>query len=319
MPVHPQAQAHLDRLAATRFADMHTLAPAQIREGMRRMLGALPPPQPIAHVEDRTLATDAGPLKARIYHPAPQERRPVLVFFHGGGFVLGDLDTHDGLARALAAASGAVVVSVDYPLAPEHKYPAAPNAAYEATAWVARHAAALGGDGARLAVAGDSAGGNLAAVACQQLRGSGIALRHQLLLYPYLDCSDAAAASASYRECAQGYFLGAAELDWYRAQYLTNPADATDVRASPLHQRELHGLPPATIITAEYDPLRDQGEAYGEALQRAGGSATVRRWPGQFHGFISMQGMIDAASDALDAAAASLRQAFGSASRKEAA
>ena len=241
-----------------------------------------------------------------------------MVYFHGGGFVLCGLDSHDNICRSLARRSGALVLSVDYRLAPEARFPAAAEDAVAAVRWAAAHAAQLGADPARIAVAGDSAGGNLAAVACQQLRGSAIALRHQLLLYPYLDCTDAATGSASYRECATGYFLSAAELDWYRAQYLANRADAEDVRASPLRQRDLHGLPPATIITAEYDPLRDQGEAYGEALQRAGHSATVRRWPGQFHGFISMQGVIDAASDALDAAAAALRHAFGS-SRQEAA
>ncbi|UIF89901.1 alpha/beta hydrolase [Cupriavidus sp. UYPR2.512] len=313
MPLDPQARAVLEAMAAMPSPDFSTLRAADYRAALAAM-PAFAPGDTIATQQDLTIDGAAGPLRARLYcpnqRPEGSTALPLVVYFHGGGFVLCGLDSHDNICRGLARRSGALVLSVDYRLAPEARFPAAADDAVAAVRWAAAHAAQLGADPARLAVAGDSAGGNLAAVACQQLRGSGIALRHQLLLYPYLDCSDAAAASASYRECAQGYFLSAAELDWYRAQYLANPADAADVRASPLHQRELHGLPPATIITAEYDPLRDQGEAYGEALQRAGGSATVRRWPGQFHGFISMQGMIDAASHALDTAAASLRQAF---------
>ncbi|RDK06341.1 alpha/beta hydrolase [Cupriavidus lacunae] len=318
MPLDPQARAVLEAMAAMPSPDFSTLRAADYRAALAAM-PAFAPGDTIAAQQDLTIDGAAGPLKARLYRPDAGTDLPLVVYFHGGGFVLCGLDSHDNICRGLARRSGALVLSVDYRLAPEARFPAAADDAVAAVRWAAAHAAQLGADPARLAVAGDSAGGNLAAVACQQLRGSGIALRHQLLLYPYLDCSDAAAASASYRECAQGYFLSAAELDWYRAQYLPNAADATDVRASPLRQRNLHGLPPATIITAEFDPLRDQGEAYGEALQRAGGSATVRRWPGQFHGFISMQGMIDAASQALDAAAASLRQAFGGNGRQEAA
>ncbi|QRQ84092.1 alpha/beta hydrolase [Cupriavidus oxalaticus] len=317
MPLDPQARAMLDAMAAMPSPDFSTLRAADYRAALAAMPG-FAPGDTIAAQHDLTLDGAAGPLRARLYRPDDSAALPLVVYFHGGGFVLCGLDSHDNICRSLARRSGALVLSVDYRLAPEARFPAAAEDAVAAVRWAAAHAAQLGADPARIAVAGDSAGGNLAAVACQQLRGSGIALRHQLLLYPYLDCTDAATGSASYRECATGYFLSAAELDWYRAQYLANRADAEDVRASPLRQRDLHGLPPATIITAEYDPLRDQGEGYGEALQRAGHSATVRRWPGQFHGFISMQGVIDAASDALDAAAAALRHAFGS-SRQEAA
>ncbi|WP_354683556.1 alpha/beta hydrolase [Cupriavidus necator] len=309
MPLDPQARAVLEAMAAMPSPDFSTLRAADYRAALAAM-PAFAPGDTIAAQHDLTIEGAAGPLRARLYRPDDSAALPLVVYFHGGGFVVCGLDSHDNICRGLARRSGALVLSVDYRLAPEARFPAAAGDAVAAVRWAAAQAARLGADPARIAVAGDSAGGNLAAVACQQLRGSGIALRHQLLLYPYLDCTDAATASASYRECAAGYFLSAAELDWYRAQYLANTADAADVRASPLHQRDLHGLPPATIITAEFDPLRDQGEAYGEALQRAGGSATVHRWPGQFHGFVSMQGMIDAASHALDAAAASLRQAF---------
>ncbi|MCY1345491.1 Acetyl esterase [compost metagenome] len=317
MPLDPQARAMLDAMAAMPSPDFSTLRAADYRAALAAMPG-FAPGDAIAAQQDLTLDGAAGPLQARLYRPDDSAALPLVIYFHGGGFVLCGLDSHDNICRSLARRSGALVLSVDYRLAPEARFPAAADDAVAAVRWAAAHAVQLGADPSRIAVAGDSAGGNLAAVACQQLRGSGIALRHQLLLYPYLDCTDAAAGSASYRECATGYFLSAAELDWYRAQYLANPADAADVRASPLRQRDLHRLPSTTIITAGFDPLRDQGEAYGEALQRAGNSATVRRWPGQFHGFISMQGAIDAASDALDAAAAALRHAFGS-SRQEAA
>lgn len=312
MPLDPQARAMLDAMAAMPSPDFSTLRAADYRAALAAM-PAFAPGDAVAAQHDLTIEGPAGPLRARLYRPQADADAalPLVIYFHGGGFVLCGLDSHDNICRSLARRSGALVLSVDYRLAPEARFPAAAEDAVAAVRWAAAHAAQLGADASRIAVAGDSAGGNLAAVACQQLRGSGIALCHQLLLYPYLDCSDGAAASASYRECATGYFLSAAELDWYRAQYLAHPADAADVRASPLHQRDLHGLPPATVFTAEFDPLRDQGEAYGEALQRAGNSATVRRWPGQFHGFISMQGAIDAASHALDAGAAALRQAFG--------
>ncbi len=321
MPLDPQARAMLDAMAAMPRPDFTTLRAADYRAALAAMPG-FACGDAIAAQQDLTIEGADGPLPARLYRPDDSAALPLVVYFHGGGFVVCGLDSHDNICRSLARRSGALVLSVDYRLAPEARFPAAAQDAVAAVRWAAAHAAQLGADPARIAVAGDSAGGNLAAVACQQLRGSAIALRHQLLLYPYLDCTDAATGSASYRACSEGYFLSAAELDWYRTQYLAHRADAADVRASPLHQRDLHGLPPATLITAEFDPLRDQGEAYGEALQCAGGKATVRRWPGQFHGFMSMQGVIDAASDALDAAAAALRQAWGDntgASRQEAA
>ncbi|WP_455288664.1 alpha/beta hydrolase fold domain-containing protein [Cupriavidus necator] len=322
MPLDPQAQAVLRAMAAMPAPDFTTLRPADYRAALAAM-PVFAPGDAIAAQRDLTIDGAAGPLKARLYRPEDgPERLPLVVYFHGGGFVVCGLDSHDNICRSLARRAGALVLSVDYRLAPEAPFPAAADDAVAALRWAAAHAAALGADPGNLAVAGDSAGGNLAAVACQQLRGSAITLRHQLLLYPYLDCTAAATGAASYQACGEGYFLGAAELAWYRAQYLPDPADAADVRASPLCQRDLRGLPPATILTAEYDPLRDQGEAYGASLARAEVSATICRWPGQFHGFISMQGMIDAAGEALDMAAAALRRAFAAgsaAARQEAA
>ena len=170
MPLHPQVKEHLDRLGAMNFADLHAFTPDQVRQGMRAMLDSLPEPQPVARVADRIADTTAGNIAIRVYHPRPEERLSAVVFFPGGGFVLGGLETHDGLARALANRSESVVVAVDYPLAPEHKYPAAPNAAFATTAWVAENGKALGADADRVAVAGDSAGGNLAAVVALMAR-----------------------------------------------------------------------------------------------------------------------------------------------------
>lgn len=321
MPLDPQARAVLDAMAAMPRPDFATLRAPDYRAALAAM-PRFAPGDAVASQTDLAVDGAEGPLPARLYRPDDGAGLPLVVYFHGGGFVVCGLDSHDNVCRSLARRAGALVLSVDYRLAPEARFPAAAEDAVAAVRWAAAHAAELGADPDRIAVAGDSAGGNLAAVVCQQLRGRGIALAHQLLLYPYLDCTDGAPAAASYQACGEGYFLGAAELDWYRAQYLAHPSDAADVRASPLLQRDLHGLhglPPATILTAEYDPLRDQGEAYGEALARAGVKAAVHRWPGQFHGFISMQGMLDAADGALDAAAAALRAAFATAGTQEAA
>lgn len=308
MPLHPQVEAHLSRLAATRFAEMHTLTPEQIRQGMRRMIAALPQPKEVASVTNRQAPLPSGAISLRVYHPEPRERRPVIVFFHGGGFVLGDLDTHDGLARSLALASGSVVVSVDYPLAPEHKFPAAVDAAFEATAWVAEHAAELGADGSRLAVAGDSAGGNLAAVVALKAREAGtprIAL--QLLIYPDLDFRR---TNESIRAFAGHYGNISREMQgWFMDHYLAHEAQKLEPHVSPLLAPDLHGLPAAHIITAEFDALRDEGEAYAERLRDAGVPVTVKRYDGMIHEF--MRWPFDASEAALLEAAASCRAVLG--------
>ncbi|MFC6063562.1 alpha/beta hydrolase [Streptomyces ochraceiscleroticus] len=293
----------------------------------RRILAAQPAraavPVPVARVEDRRVPGPAGApeVPVRLYWPreGADGGLPVVVFCHGGGFVICDLDSHDGICRDLANATGALVVSVDYRRAPEHRFPAAAEDAYAVLCWAAAHAAEEGGDPARVAVAGDSAGGNLAAVLPLMARDQGGPMPvFQLLIYPMLD---PARNTPSYRQNARGYFVTADHLRWYWEQYLGADGDGngdgdvhpcTDVHpyASPLAAADLSGLPPAHILTAEYDPLRDEGEAYGRRLREAGVAVDVRRYDGVFHGFFGMPGQLPAAAEANEAAHAALRTAL---------
>lgn len=301
----PQVRALLDSMAQMPQLDFDTLSP----EVYRAMLAQMPPFAPgdaMAHERALTMPGAAGPLPAHLYVPHGDGPWPLTVFFHGGGFVTCGIETHHNLCRSLAQRAGTIVLSVAYRLAPEAPFPAAADDACAAVRWAASHAEELGARSGALAVAGDSAGANLAAVAAQQLRGK-VALCHQLLLYPYLDCAD---ESGSVQTFAQGNFLTLDMLRWYSRHYLSDAQHASDVRASPLRNPDLAGVAPATIITAECDPLRDHGERYSQRLQQAGVAATVRRWPGQIHGFMSMLGLLDGAEDAVDTAAAALRSAF---------
>lgn len=306
MALHPQVKAHLDRLAGSNFADLHDFTPEQVRQGMRVMTQALGAGEAVAAVQDHVIATAAGELAIRIYHPQPDRALPVLVYFHGGGYVLGDLDTHDGLARALANRADRVVVSVDYPLSPEHKYPAAINAGFAATRWVATHAAEFGGDGTNLAVAGDSAGGNLAAVVALLARDAGgPEIAAQVLIYPDLDFRR---SNVSIREFAGKYGnISRPTQQWFMNHYLNAEHEKLDGHVSPLLATALDGLPPAHIVTAEYDALRDEGEEYGARLQAAGVPTTVIRYAGMIHEFIRWP--FDDAARALDDIAAALRTA----------
>ncbi|WP_027341389.1 alpha/beta hydrolase [Hamadaea tsunoensis] len=288
MALHPQVQAHLERLAAVNFAGLHTVSPEQARAGARRLTAAsVGVPERVEEVTDRIAETAVGPLAVRIYRPlgVREEVPGVVVFFHGGGFVLGDLDSHDALARALANGAGSVVVSVDYPLSPEAKYPAAVDAGFAATSWVVDNAADLGVDAGRLAVAGDSAGGNLAAVLALKARDAGgPAIAFQLLIYPDLDFRR---TNFTITEYAGKYGNVSREAqEWFMDHYLTTAEQRLDPRVSPLLEPDLAGLPPAFIVTAEYDALRDEGEAYGRRLADAGVPATVRRYDGMIHEFL---------------------------------
>jgi acetyl esterase len=310
MPLDPQAHSYLERLAATRFGQLHELPLGPTRAAMRQLAAALAPTLPAAadvYVTERYAETPAGTVPVRVYHPEPSAILPVTVFFHGGGFVLGDLDTHDALARDLAVATGTVLVSVDYPLAPENKYPAAPDAAVAATRWVAANASDLGGDGTRLAVAGDSAGGNLATVVAMRARDAGgPAVAFQLLIYPDLDFRR---SNDSIRGLAGQFGNISRETQfWFMDSYLPDASQRTLPHVSPLLAADLDALPPALIITAEYDALRDEGEQYGDRLAAAGVPVTVTRYDGMIHEFLRHG--FDASRRAITEAGAAVRAAL---------
>jgi acetyl esterase/lipase len=304
----PEIRALLDQMDAAGRPPLHHQSVDQARAFHIQDAPALNgPAAPVASVQDRVVPGPAGELPVRVYTPEGEPPFPIVVFFHGGGWVVGTLDTYDPLCRALAAAVPAVVVSVDYRLAPEHRWPAAVEDAYAATLWASRNAAGLGGAQHRLAVAGDSAGGNLAAVVALGARDrGGPKVAFQLLVYPVLD---AAADTASYREHAEGFHLTAAGMRWYWDHYL-GPADGAAPDASPLRAAFLGGLPPALVIGAEHDILRDEGEAYAARLRDARVAAAASRYPGVVHGFFRWRSVTPVADAALQEAATALRSAL---------
>lgn len=266
------------------------------------------PPEPVAAVEDRVAGQPGAEVPVRVYRPDGDPPLPIAVTLHGGGFVHGSLDSHDAVSRRLANASGCVVVSVGYRLAPEHPFPAGVEDAFEATRWVAEHASELGGDPDRIAISGESAGGNLAAVVTLLARDrGGPRLAFQLLVYPAVDMGG---QYGSRTEFGEGYLLDLDDMRWYESNYLHDHAQRDDFRASPLRAPSLAGLPPALIITAEFDPLRDEGEVYGERLRQAGVPVRVSRYDGMVHGFFGMVGMLDRASEAMAEAGSALRDAL---------
>lgn len=286
MPLDPLAKRYVELLAQMNLPPVEQLTPAEARAQMTPVPRPLPQ---IGSVEDRQIAGPDGDLRIRIYTPAPaaterDTERPLLVFLHGGGWVVGDLETHDGLCRNLANAAGAATIAVDYRRAPEHKYPAAAEDAYAATRWAAENARELGADAGRLAVAGDSAGGNLAAVVALMARDrGGPRLAYQVLLYPITDCLF---DTSSYEEFADGHFLTRGAMRWFFQQYLTRGEQACEPYVSPLRAGSLAGLPPALVLTAECDVLRDEAEAYAARLKREGVSVEQIRCPGMIHGFL---------------------------------
>ncbi|MEA2646348.1 MAG: acetyl esterase, partial [Chloroflexota bacterium] len=289
----------------------HDLPVDEAREHTRILAELAGQGPEVAAVDDRTIPGPAGEIPVRVYTPAGEPLFPVLVFFHGGGHTVGDLDTHDVVCRALCAGAGYVVVSVDYRRGPEHRFPAAVDDAISATTWVARHAAEIGADPARLGVAGDSAGGNLATVTCIQARDrGGPAIGLQLLVYPVTDFAThlrEAERTQSCRDYAEGYFHEDPTMRWYAENYLASEADIENPLASPLRADDLTGLPRALVLTAEYDPLRDEGEAYAHRLEAAGVPTTLRRYDGLTHAFFSMVMVFDSAGRALEETTAWLR------------
>jgi acetyl esterase len=308
MPLDPQARALLDQAKALGRPPLNALSPSDARAEAKAVGTLFGPAPAVANVENRTIAGPAGALPVRMYTPAGSGPFPALVFFHGGGWVIGDLETQDGVCRALANGADCVVVSVDYRLAPENKFPAAPEDSYAAAKWVAANAASINVDPARIAVGGDSAGGNLAAVTAQMARErGGPRLVFQLLVYPV---TDGACDSTSYRDNADGYLLTKDMMLWFWNHYVRNPEDRFNPMASPLRAHSLEGLPPALVQTAEFDPVRDEGEAYAARLMEAGVPVRLTRYDGMIHGFFGMASVTDRAAIAIDEAAAALRSAF---------
>lgn len=306
MPLDPQVEKTLAQLAKAPVPSVETLTPQEARQQMMDASSLLGPPESVHVVENRTVATAACDIPIRIYKPRDAQL-PVIVYFHGGGWVVGSIDSHDNYCRSLANAADMIVVSVDYRLAPEHPFPAAAEDSYAATCWVSENAETIGGQVGKLSVAGDSAGGNLAAAVALMARDrTGPEIAFQSLIYPIADCD---VDTASYRDCATDYFLTRDAMIWFWDQYVPNESDRTNPYVSPMRAESLEGLPPALVLTAEYDPLRDEGEAYAERLRQSGVEATVTRYDGMIHGFTRRTSLYAQAQTALDEVAAHIRRA----------
>ena len=313
--LHPQARALLDMIEARGIPPVHVLSPVEARASYRdRRAVTQPEPPAVGEVRDLQASGPHGAIALRLYRPLPAAggpgaATPVLVYFHGGGWVIGDLDTHDTLCRELANGSGCAVVSVDYRMGPEHRFPAAVDDCIAATYWVHRQAPELGLDATRLAVGGDSAGGNLAAVLAIHTRdardAAAPAIAFQLLIYP---ATDQHRTTASHASNGQGYLLTSESMAYFTGHYIAEPKDYADWRASPLLHPDLSRLPPALVLTAGFDPLRDEGAAYAQALTAAGNRASYVCFERMIHGFITMGRVLDEANTAVALCAAELRR-----------
>lgn len=311
MPVKPEVRQLLDLINAASTVPIASQSPAEVRTGFDRL--ASHSGEPVASIVDTRIDGVHGSFGVRVYRPhgtAEEDVLPGLLWFHGGGFVLGNLGTADSTCRSLANLAEVTVVSVDYHLAPEHPFPIAVDDAVEAFRWTTEHAEELSIDAGRIGVGGDSAGGNLAAVVSQLAKAAHLTQPvFQLLVYPVVDFDG---SYPSMQENANGYFLEAATMSWFLSHYLGG-RDRSNPRVSPIRSSDLSGLPPALVVTAEFDPLRDEGEAYAHALQRAGVDVELVRYDGLIHGFFDMDHLPDCAV-ARAHAAASLRAAFDAAS-----
>jgi acetyl esterase len=310
MPIDPAARALIDALEKSFPVLDPTISGTEMRRRVEaaaaQVVAPVGEPEAVGEVINRTVPGPAGDIPVRIYRPAVPGGQPVPIaaFFHGGGFVLCDLDSHDDICRAICNGGPAVVVAVDYRRAPESRYPAAVDDCYAVTQWASENATALGGNPAQLAVIGDSAGGNLAAAVALMARDRGAPrVAHQVLIYPMLDWNG---DSVSHRETGDAYYLKHEEVMYYWGQYLADPSQGREPYASPSFAADFAGLAPALIATAEFDPLRDEGEAYADSLAAAGVSVTKHRYDGMFHSFFSFIGGLPAATELRDEVAAFL-------------
>jgi acetyl esterase len=307
LPLDPQVRTLLDQIGAAGGPPVSQQSVEEARAGYALLAAVAGPPEDPVPTEDRSVPGAGGDIPVRVYRGPGEGVRPLVVYFHGGGWVIGDIASHDTVCHRLASGVGAIVVSADYRRAPEHRFPAAVEDAETVTRWVSAHAAELGGDPARLAVAGDSAGGNLAAVVARRARDAGgPPIAFQLLVYAV---TDATCSHASHVENGTGYLLEADTMRWFCDHYLDS-ADRRHPDVSPLFADDLGSLPPALVITAEFDPLRDEGEAYGERLREAGVPVTVSRYDGMIHGFYGLESVIPAAATATEETVAALRRAL---------
>jgi len=311
MPLHPQAQAIITGLESMGLPPFETFSLEEGRAIIQTFAGFMLPTEEVASVVDAAAPGPEAEIPLRIFTPEGNGEvlRPGILYFHGGGFTTAGIDLVDPVCRALANRSGCIVIAVGYRLAPEHPYPAAVTDAYVATAWVAANGRHFGVDGSRLAVMADSAGANLATVTCMILRDKAeeIDIALQVLLYPVTDLDHQ--NTPSYRENGEGYVLTSGMINWFKGHYLTGCEDqAEEPYCSPIHMADLSDLPPAIIVTAEYDPLRDEGEAYGARLEESGVPADVRREEGMIHGFFWMGGAIDRGREILDELGADIRK-----------
>ena len=312
MALDLQAKGFLDASAeqgAKDFSEMTVLEARSLNAGFPDIQGDA---EEVASVRDLLVRGSAGMLPARVYHPAPGETLPVLVYFHGGGWVIGSIDVVDRMARTLANSGRCVVVTVGYRVSPETKFPGPVEDCYEATSWVAEHVAELGGDPNWIAVGGDSAGANMAAAVALMARDrKGPSLAFQLLIYPTVATAKGT-TFASYETNGYDYMTTKASMEWFYEHYLADPADAENPYAVPLRAKDFSGLPPAHVLTAEYDPLHDEGVAYADALAKAGVPTTTSNYEGAIHGFIWMAGVIDMGKTALNDLGKVLREAYKS-------
>ena len=307
MPLDSQIRVIIEQIVSKDAPPRHILMPAVARVNQERNM-LYPPGPEVAKVEDRLIPVSGGDIPIRVYTPTAGGPFPILVWFHGGGWVLGNVDLADGSCRRLAVGADCVVVSVGYRLAPENKFPAAADDCYAATVWASENAASINADGSRVAVGGDSAGGNLAAAISLMARDKGgPRLVHQLLVYPVIERDF---GTKSYEENANGYQLTRDDMVWFWDHYLRDESDAANPYAAPTQAKDLSGLPPALVVTAEYDPLRDEGEAYAQRLKQAGVSTTCIRYDGMIHGFFRLASLIDKGKDATSQACSALKDAF---------